>query len=301
MVEHNKKFLAQVIYTFTNEEFLVNLTNSLIIFLFRFTIALLFFIVGRKLVKNFLYRYYKTHTFKAIDSSFKTFLSSIIDTGSIIILIIISLLIIGFQHTSLIAFLGSIGIGIGLALKDNLSNFVGGLIILVFKTYSVDDEVEIIGNYGIISSIDVFSTTIITFNDDIVTIPNGNIINNQVINYSKTPNRRMKVVVSVAYDTNIDQVFQILNDLVKNNENILKTPAPFINIEKYNSSSIDIALKVWTKNEVYWSTYFTILKNIKPAFDSLNIVIPFPQMDIHIKHQNLYNKSSWTNSAAFYT
>ncbi|MGL4210768.1 MAG: mechanosensitive ion channel family protein, partial [Cetobacterium somerae] len=198
MEEHYKGFLAQVMYTFTNEEFLVNLTNSLIIFLFRFAIALLFFIIGRKIFKSFLSKYYQTHAFKAIDSSFRTFLSSIIDTGSIVILLIISLLIMGFQHTSLIAFLGSIGIGVGLALKDNLSNFVGGLIILIFKTYSVDDEVEVIGNYGLISSIDVFSTTITTFSGDIVTIPNGNVINNQVINYSKTPNRRMKIVISVA-------------------------------------------------------------------------------------------------------
>lgn len=292
MEEHYKGFLAQVMYTFTNEEFLVNLTNSLIIFLFRFAIALLFFIIGRKIFKSFLSKYYQTHAFKAIDSSFRTFLSSIIDTGSIVILLIISLLIMGFQHTSLIAFLGSIGIGVGLALKDNLSNFVGGLIILIFKTYSVDDEVEIIGNYGLISSIDVFSTTITTFSGDIVTIPNGNVINNQVINYSKTPNRRMKIIISVAYETNIDQVFQVLNDLIKNNKNILKNPAPFINIEKYNNSSIDIALKVWTKNEVYWDTYFDILKNIKPSLDSVNIVIPFPQMDIHIKHQNLYNNKS---------
>ncbi|MDX8335347.1 mechanosensitive ion channel family protein [Candidatus Cetobacterium colombiensis] len=292
MEKHYNGFITQVIDTFTNEEFLVNLTNSLIVFIFRFALALIFFLIGRRILKNFLTKYYKTHSFKSIDSSFRTFLSSIIDTGSIVVLLIISLLIMGFQHTSLIAFLGSIGIGVGLALKDNLSNFVGGLIILIFKTYSVDDEVEIIGNYGIISSIDVFSTAITTFSGDIVTIPNGNVINNQIINYSKTPNRRMKIVISVAYETDIDLVFDVLNGLIKNNENILKDPEPFINVEKYNSSSIDIALKVWAKNEVYWGTYFDILKNIKPALDSVNITIPFPQMDVHIKNHNLYKKSS---------
>ena len=102
----------------------------------------------------------------------------------------------------------------------------------------------------------------------------------------------MKIVISVSYETNIDQVFQVLNDLIKSNKNVLKNPGPFINIEKYGSSSIDVALKVWTKNEVYWDTYFDILKNIKPSLDSVNITIPFPQMDIHIKHQNLYNNKS---------
>lgn len=293
MEQHYEGFLLQVFKTFTSEEFLINLTNNFIILLFRFSMALIFFLIGRKIFRKSLSKYYTTNAFKSIDSSFRTFLSSIIDTGSIIILLIISLLIVGFQQSSLIAFLGSIGIGVGLALKDNLSNFVGGLIILIFKTYSVDDEVEIIGNYGLISSIDVFSTTITTFSGDIVSIPNGNVITNQVINYSKTPNRRMKIIVSVAYESNIDLVFEVLNNLIKTNQNILKNPGPFINIEKYNNSSIDIALKVWTKNQTYWDTYFDILKKLKPALDEVNISIPFPQMDLHIKDQNFYKKESW--------
>ncbi|MGL4789579.1 MAG: mechanosensitive ion channel family protein [Cetobacterium sp.] len=292
MEQHYEGFLLQVFKTFTSEEFLINLTNNFIILLFRFSMALIFFLIGRKIFRKSLSKYYTTNAFKSIDSSFRTFLSSIIDTGSIIILLIISLLIVGFQQSSLIAFLGSIGIGVGLALKDNLSNFVGGLIILIFKTYSVDDEVEIIGNYGLISSIDVFSTTITTFSGDIVSIPNGNVITNQVINYSKTPNRRMKIIVSVAYESNIDLVFEVLNNLIKTNQNILKNPGPFINIEKYNNSSIDIALKVWTKNQTYWDTYFDILKKLKPALDEVNISIPFPQMDLHIKDQNFYKKES---------
>ncbi|MGL5901761.1 MAG: mechanosensitive ion channel family protein, partial [Cetobacterium sp.] len=234
MENHYEGFLFQVLNTFTSEQFLVDLTNGLIIFVFRFSIALVFFLIGRKILKKSLSKYYNTNSFKSIDSSFKTFLSSIIDTGSIIVLLIVSLLIIGFQQSSLIAFLGSIGIGVGLALKDNLSNFVGGLIILIFKTYSVDDEVEIIGNYGLISSIDVFSTTITTFSGDLVSIPNGNVITNQVINYSKTPNRRMKIIVSVAYETDLDLVFEVLNTLIRENKNALKNPAPFINIETYN-------------------------------------------------------------------
>jgi small conductance mechanosensitive channel len=83
-----------------------------------------------------------------------------------------------------------------------------------------------------------------------------------------------------------------LDNLIKENKKVLKNPSPFIKFETYNSSSIDIALKVWTKNSTYWDTYFEILKNIKPALDSVNITIPFPQMDLHIKHQNLYKKES---------
>ncbi|MBC2851759.1 mechanosensitive ion channel [Cetobacterium sp. 8H] len=282
-----KTFLSQILYTYTNEEFLLNLTNRLIIFFFRFSFALIFFFIGRKILRNFLQKYYQTQYFKSIDSSFKTFLSSIIDTGTIIILLIASLLIIGFNHTSLIAFLGSVGIGVGLALKDNLANFVGGLIILIFKTYSVDDEVEINTSYGIVSSIDVFSTTIMTFSGDLVTIPNGNVVTSQIINYSKTPTRRMKIIVSISYDSDIDLAFKVLNDMIKKNKNILNNPAPFLNIDKYNNSSIDIAIKVWTKNIVYWDTYFELMKEVKTTLDSVNITIPYPQMDIHIKEKEM--------------
>lgn len=285
MEAHYNTFLSQVLQTFTNEEFLLDLTNRFIIFIFRFAFALIFFLISKKILQKFLNGYYQTHYFKSIDSSFKTFLSSIIDTGSIIFLLIMSLLIVGFNQTSLIAFLGSIGIGVGLALKDNLANFVGGLIVLIFKTYSVDDEVEINTFYGIVSSIDVFSTTIITFSGDLVTIPNGNVVTTQVINYSKTPTRRMKIVISVSYKSDIDLAFKVLNEMIEKNKNILKNPSPFINIDQYNNSSIDIAIKVWTKNTVYWDTYFELMKEVKKTLDSANISIPFPQMDIHIKEK----------------
>lgn len=275
-------FLFQVWRNITNEEFLVSFTVSILFFVVRVLLAFLFFFIAKKIIKKFLLKYYESTYFKSIDSSFRTFLSSIIDTGTIILLIITSLLIIGFQQTSLVAFLGTVGIGVGLSLKDNLSNFVGGLIILIFRTYSVGDEVQINNAYGNIYSIDVFSTTIMSFNNDLITIPNGNIITNQVINYSKIPTRRLKLVIGVGYDTDLEVAQKLLLEMVKTNPNVLDYPVPYTNIHEFADSSINISLKLWTKNDVFWSVKYDLMNKIKPTLDKAGISIPFPQMDLHV-------------------
>nr|WP_307775655.1 mechanosensitive ion channel family protein [uncultured Cetobacterium sp.] len=283
MTTESSTFLQHVWENMTNEKFLVDFTVEVLLFFVRVGLALVFFIVAKKFLKKFLVKYYESSYFKSIDSSFRTFLSSIIDTGIIIFLIIVSLLIIGFQQTSLVAFLGTVGIGVGLSLKDNLSNFVGGLIILIFKTYSVGDEVQVNNAYGNIYSIDVFSTTIIGFNNELITIPNGNIITSQVINYSKIPTRRIKIIVSVDYSTDLDLAQKLLLDMVHENPNILSYPKPYTNIDAYADSSINIAVKAWTKVDVYWGVYYDLMSKVKPTLDKENISIPFPQMDIKLK------------------
>jgi len=106
----------------------------------------------------------------------------------------------GVKESSLLAFFGTLGIGVGLALKDNLSNFAGGIIVLIFKTYKVGDEVNISGEMGYVHDIDIFSTTVRTHNNDLVIVPNGSIVSNKVINYTKTPIRRLKFIIGVSYD-----------------------------------------------------------------------------------------------------
>lgn len=283
MQTNYESIFYKILNIFTNETFLATFLSDIISFIFKLILGILFFFLGHKLLKKILNKYYNTPHFNSINLSLKTFLSSIINTGSILFLISLTLIIMGFNHASLIALLGSIGIGVGLALKDNLSNFVGGLIILVFKTYSVGDEVNINSNLGIVSSIDMFSTSIRSFDGDIVTIPNANVVNDQVINYSKTPTRRIKIIVSVPLDTDVDYAFEVLKKLLEKNENILKNPPPFINIDRYTPFSIQIAIKGWTTNSNYWSTYFDIQKKIKSHLDSFNISMPQPKLDINLK------------------
>lgn len=280
-------FLLNVWRSMINEEYLIKVTVDLIVFFIRINIAIIFLLIARKIMKNFLQKYYESKHFQTIDKSVRTFLSSIIDTGTLTILIIISLLIVGFKETSLVAFLGTVGLGVGLALKDNLSNFVGGVIILIFKTYAVGDEVKI-GDYeGTIHSIDVFSTNILGFDNAIITIPNGNIITTSVTNYSRTPIRRAKITASVEYGCDLELARKVLLELAKSTPNVLEHPNPSVIVESYGDSSINLAVRAWCKNEYYWDVYFYLLNNLKHTLDAANISIPFPQLDVHFNNEDI--------------
>ena len=222
-----------------------------------------------------------------VDKSLKSFIKSILNVGVHALLITICLLIMGVKESSLLAFFGTLGIGVGLALKDNLSNFAGGIIILLFKTYKVGDEVNISDEMGYIDDIDIFSTTIKTHNNDLVMIPNGMIISNKVINYTKTPIRRLKFIIGIAYDADIDVARKALEDLLRENPLVLKEPAVYSHVDSYGDSSINIALKGWTSNENYWTVYKETMNGIKKALDNVNVEIPFPQMDISIKNPKM--------------
>lgn len=198
------------------------------------------------------------------------------------VLITICLLIIGVKESSLLAFFGTLGIGVGLALKDNLSNFAGGIIILIFKTYKVGDEVNISDEMGYVHDIDIFSTTIRTHSNDLVIVPNGSVVSNKVINYTKTPIRRLKFIVGVTYDVEVDVARKVLEDLLRSNPLVLTDPPVYSHVENYADSCINIALKGWAENEHYWTIYKETLNGIKGALDKANISIPYPQMDVHL-------------------
>ncbi|MGL5583802.1 MAG: mechanosensitive ion channel family protein, partial [Cetobacterium sp.] len=188
------------------------------------------------------------------------------------------------KESSLLAFFGTLGIGVGLALKDNLSNFAGGIIVLVFKTYKVGDEVNISGEMGYVHDIDIFSTTVRTHNNDLVIVPNGSIVSNKVINYTKTPIRRLKFIVGVSYDADLDIARETLEKLLRDNPLVLTDPPVYSHVDAYADSSINIALKGWATNEHYWTVYKETLNGIKGALDRENISIPFPQMDVHLNN-----------------
>lgn len=280
----NAGFLTDVWRKVVSEQHLIKITVDLIIFFIRINLAILFFLLTKRIIKKVLEKYYNSKHFKSIDKSVRTFLSSIIDTGILIILIVICLLIVGVKEGSLVAFLGTIGLGIGLALKDNLSNFVGGVIILIFKTHSVGDEVKIGDNVGVIHSIDVFSTNILCFDNTIVTIPNGSIVTSAVINYSKTPIRRVKIIASVDYNCDLELAKKVLLEFARNTPNALSYPEPKISVESYGDSSINLGIKVWGKNEDYWGMYHYLLDNLKKTLDGVDISIPFPQLDVHVNN-----------------
>ena len=282
------KFINEVISKLADKKILVNFTVELIFFILKLVFCIFIYYVAIKVLKKLtpLFNIKKKDDL-VVDKSLKSFIKSILNVGVHALLITICLLIMGVKESSLLAFFGTLGIGVGLALKDNLSNFAGGIIILLFKTYKVGDEVNISDEMGYIDDIDIFSTTIKTHNNDLVMIPNGMIISNKVINYTKTPIRRLKFIIGIAYDADIDVARKALEDLLRENPLVLKEPAVYSHVDSYGDSSINIALKGWTSNENYWTVYKETMNGIKKALDNVNVEIPFPQMDISIKNPKM--------------
>ena len=282
------KFINEVFSKLSDKKILVNFTVELIFFILKLVFCIFIYYVAIKVLKKLtpLFNIKKKDDL-VVDKSLKSFIKSILNVGVHALLITICLLIMGVKESSLLAFFGTLGIGVGLALKDNLSNFAGGIIILLFKTYKVGDEVNISDEMGYIDDIDIFSTTIKTHNNDLVMIPNGMIISNKVINYTKTPIRRLKFIIGIAYDADIDVARKALEDLLRENPLVLKEPAVYSHVDSYGDSSINIALKGWTSNENYWTVYKETMNGIKKALDNVNVEIPFPQMDISIKNPKM--------------
>lgn len=284
-----EKFLNEVVLKLADKNIFVNFTVELIFFALKLVFCIFLYYIVIKTIKKItpLFSLKKKKEEIVVDKSLKSFIRSILNIGLHALLITICLLIMGVKESSLLAFFGTMGIGVGLALKDNLSNFAGGIIILIFKVYKVGDEVNIDEEEGYIYDIDIFSTTLRAHNNDLIVIPNGIIISNKIINYTKTPTRRLKFIIGIAYDADIDVARKALEEMLRSNPLVLKDPDVYSHVESYEDSSINIALKGWTTNDHYWTVYKQTLNNIKKALDGVNVEIPFPQMDLSIKNPKI--------------
>lgn len=275
------KFFSEVFHKMTDVNYLVAITASWIFFLIKVVACVVLYYVAVKILKKIIPHLNKEYSQNKVNSSLSSFLRSILNFGMHAILITICLLILGVKETSLFAFFGTLGIGVGLALKDNLSNLAGGIIILLFKTYSVGDEVKIANEIGYINEIDIFFTSLRTHNGDIVMIPNAMIISNKVINYNSTPTRRLKLIIGVDYNCDLKVARETLENILKRNPMVLDNPEPYTHVDEYADSSINIAVKAWVPNKDYWTVYKQTLNEIKDELYAAGIGIPFPQMDLH--------------------
>ena len=183
---------------------------------------------------------------------------------------------------SLVTIVCSCAVAIGLALQGGLSNIAGGLMILIFKPFKVGDYISSNGLDGTVKSITMFYTTIVTVDNKVIQMPNGNLSNSNIINYSANPKRRVDINLSVAYSSDIDKVKKIINNVLDKEELILSEEERFVRLTKHDESALIFTLRVWTLTKDYWTVYFNILENIKKEFDKNKIEIPFNQLDVHM-------------------
>lgn len=246
-------------------------------------IALVVIMIGLKFIKMLEQKLKKENKFSKLDSSVKGFVISILSISLKALLLIVAASIVGIPTTSFITIIGSCGVAVGLALQGGLSNLAGGIMLLIFKPFKVGDYIESEGRDGSVKAITMFYTIITTPDNKEIHLPNGNLLNNEIVNYSANPTRRLDLEFNVSYDTKIDKVKKVINEVLDNNEFILQDKDRIVRILKHSDSSLTYTVKVWVKKEDYWTTYFDLQENIKIAFDKNKIEIPYPQLDIHQK------------------
>lgn len=243
--------------------------------------AILIFVIGRVLIsfiKKLLARVLES---RKIDLGVQTFVKSMTNILLTILLAVAVVGKLGVDTTSFAALLASAGVAVGMALSGNLSNFAGGLIVLLLRPYKVGDWIESQGVSGAVRSIQIFHTVLTTADNKVIYIPNGTLSSGTVINYSREETRRVDWTVGVEYGENMEKVEEVVQKILAADSRILKEPAPFIALGALDASSVNVTIRVWVKNADYWGVFFDTQKKIYATFNQEGIGFPFPQLTIH--------------------
>lgn len=199
------------------------------------------------------------------------------------IVVLAALSKVGVQTTSVVAILGGAAIAIGLSLKDQLSNFAAGIMIVTFRPFVRGDYVQISSYTGTVAEITLVNTHLTTINNHDVIIPNSDITTSAVVNYTALPNRRVDITIGIGYDADIKTAKDIMLSLAKNNPIAFSDPAPVVRVTNLGDNSVDLTLNVWTTNDDWWGMQCDLLEQFKYALDDNKIDIPFPQRSVHVK------------------
>ncbi len=245
-------------------------------------LAILVLIIGMWIIKGIKKLVKKTLQKGHVEISLQKFLVSMITVLLKVLLLISVASMVGIATTSFIAILGAATFAIGLALQGSMSNFAGGVLILLLKPFKVGDTIEAQGFLGKVHEIQIFNTIMKTFDNKMIFIPNGTLSNGNITNYSREPIRRVDMTFGIGYGDDIKKTKEVLTRLIQEDSRILKDPAPLIAVSNLGDSSVDFAVKVWCDNKEYWSVFYDMQEKVKLTFDLENISIPFPQTDVHL-------------------
>ena len=218
-----------------------------------------------------------------LDEVLHTFIINCIKVILWIMIIITALSYIGIPVSAFLAALGAAGVAVALALKDSLGNFAGGILIILTKPFKKGDYIEDYQTAGKVEKIDLLYTTLLTFDNKVITVPNGRLSNSTIVNYTRLENRRVDCTFSVSFQDDIGKVKNVLQAVVESNPLIFEEPAPIIGVSGQRDWSIDIDLKVWCTTQDYWDVKYYLEEQVKLAFDEADITIPFPQMEVRLK------------------
>jgi len=259
-----------------------NLKELVLAYGTQFLSALLVLLVGLWIIKR-ITNVISTHALnKMPDETLAKFLSNGTNVILKVLLVISVASMIGIETTSFIAILGAAGLAVGLALQGSLSNFAGGVMILIFRPFKVSDYLEAQGLEGIVKDIGIFVTTLETFDKRILIIPNGPLANGNIINHTANDIRAVEVSIGIAYSDDIYKAQSAIEEVLKNHALILNDESNVVAVTNLGESSVDFLVRGFVKTEDYWTYFFEIRPLLKSAVESVGCSIPFPQRDVHL-------------------
>lgn len=245
-------------------------------------IAIAIFVIGRWVVKIIKKVLSKALEKAKTDPILSDFIQSITTTLMMFIVIIAALSQLGIDTSSFIALIAAAGLAIGLALQNSLQNFASGVMIVLFKPFKTGDFIEAAGVTGVVEQVSMFTSNLKTGDNKKIIVPNGQILNSPITNYSAKDTRRVDMVFGIGYDDDLKLAKSILEKLTAEDDRILKDPACTVAVAELADSSVNFNVRPWVNSADYWAVMWDMNEKVKLAFDDANISIPFPQMDIHL-------------------
>lgn len=248
--------------------------------------ALAIFFIGRFVIRLAIGGLSKVMQKQEVDRTLQTFICNLARTALMVVLIIAVIGQLGVQTTSFIAIFGAAGLAVGLALQGSLSNFASGVLIVLFRPYRVGDFIEAAGVAGSVEEVQIMTTVLKTGDNKKIIVPNSQIMDSIITNYSANDTRRVDMTIGVGYDDDLDKVRSTLQELVAADDRILDEPATTIAVAELADSSVNFIVRPWVKSADYWGVMFDLTEAVKKRFDQEGISFPFPQQDVHVYKQD---------------
>jgi small conductance mechanosensitive channel len=268
------------------DNYINNIIRHIVAFVPDLIKAIIVLIIGLLLIKIFRRFMNRLMTQKKHDPTVLKFLMDLLTWVFRVLLVIVVIDQLGVETSSFLTVIGAAGLAVGLSLQGSLSNFAGGILIILFKPIRVGDYIEAQGEGGTVVAIRIFNTKIITSTNQVIYMPNGALSNGTIKNFSKEPIRKAEITISVTYETDLKQVKNILMGIVAKDSRILTEPAPSITVKALAANSVDLVVAAWAENGNYWQMLSDFLENVKENFQNQGIAIPHPQRDITIKKED---------------
>ncbi len=264
------------------EKLIDYLLEAAVSYLPKVALALLVLIIGLWLIRRIVKMTAFALNNSANDPSLTKFVSSLVSIGLKLVLLVVIASMLGVATTSLVAILGAAGLAVALALQGSLSNFAGGVLILVLRPFRYGDFIEAQGSSGTVKDIQIFHTVLHTADNRVVIIPNGALINDIIVNYTREPTRRVDFVFGIGYDDDITAAKNLIRSIVNDDPRIMKDPEPLVVVSEIADSSVNLTVRVWADTAEYWNVKFDVTERVKLAFDDKGITIPYPQQQLHL-------------------